>query len=172
MKQGLNIAMNNWFDFEPNFDPAKLFSRLWGATDKKDLLRLLLGFHVRFWRAPVRDMVAFLKSEDCWAKTISAVIWLVTLARAICRDHASPLRKLQTGIAVPLRFNHRVQLDLLFMWDKTWILIMGELIPVLAGDKTNELRLPAPNFRCTTVTLLAVTLTQQLLTLRTFQLRA
>ncbi|CAK0840390.1 unnamed protein product, partial [Prorocentrum cordatum] len=128
------IAMKKWYDVKPNFDLSKMVSRLKEATDKKEILQLLLGFHIRFWRAPVPDMVIFLKSAECWNKTLAAVITMVCLACSVCRDLARPLAKPRAGITVPLRFNHRVQLDLFFMWDKVWLLVIDELSRYKVAD--------------------------------------
>ena len=35
---------------------------------------------------------------------------------------------------MPLRFNHRVQLDIFFMWDKAWLLIVDELSRYKVAD--------------------------------------
>eukprot|EP00959_Pyramimonas_sp_CCMP1952_P451528 9453733-Pyramimonas_sp.AAC.1 len=51
--------MKKWYEVKPNFDMGKMVSRLKEATDRKEIMRLLLGFHIRFWHAPVPDMIVF-----------------------------------------------------------------------------------------------------------------
>ena len=134
------IAMKKWYDVKPNFDMTKMVARLKVETDKKEIVRLLLGFHIRFWHAPVPDMIVFLKSAECWTKLLATIIVLIPMACTICRDYARQLTRPQVGITIAIRFNHRVQMDLFFMWDKTWILIIDELsrykVTDMLKDKT------------------------------------
>eukprot|EP00959_Pyramimonas_sp_CCMP1952_P407417 8538559-Pyramimonas_sp.AAC.1 len=57
IKKEPEIAMEKWHDVKPNFDPSKNVTRLKETTDKKELMHLLLGFHIRFWHAPGPDMI-------------------------------------------------------------------------------------------------------------------
>eukprot|EP00959_Pyramimonas_sp_CCMP1952_P431798 9042977-Pyramimonas_sp.AAC.1 len=49
-----------------------MVSRLKEAADRKEIMRLLLGFHIRFWHAPVPDMMVFLEERGLLDKDLGS----------------------------------------------------------------------------------------------------
>ena len=94
----------------------------------KEKQRDILGVHIKFWHAPASDMLRFLAIGRDWPllrrlleKTIP---WMCKECMSTRRTMTKPLVK----IALATRFNQRVQADLFFIFNNTYILMVDECL--------------------------------------------
>ena len=104
---------------EPAFDLKRLRERLeYPAVSEKDKRRMLMGVHVRFWHASDADLQRLL----CRGGHSRAVIKLARGIARACRE-CSTWARTQSKPLLSMRraehFNHRLQHDLFFIFDRT-----------------------------------------------------
>ena len=133
---------------KPNFDLRHLKDQLLSIpeTDEKRLLALLQGLHERFWHCPTQDLQRILHG-------LGLPPYIIRLATKIvpnclsCRRFALPRHKPLVKGSLTVRFNERVQCDLFFLWDETFILFIDEHIRYKVTDEMHN-KTPEEFHRC------------------------
>ena len=110
----------------PGFSLKDIKKKILASTDEKEMLKLLLGIHIKFWHAPVMDLIKFLQAGQCFTPLAKKVVKLVCRNCKRCRDVSRPARKPIIKIGLAVRHNHRVQIDLFQSWQSWFILLIDE----------------------------------------------
>lgn len=136
---------------QPNFDLGKFKQQLEEAASESDRLGLLLGFHLKFWHATPDEMARLLSALGVEPQIIKLCPKVVKQCCEACRKYAHPLNKPAVRALLTTHFNERVQGDLFFLWDKTWLILVDEHIRYkLTGLMINK---TSPEYlRCLTST--------------------
>ena len=96
-------------------------------STERERLAGLLGLHIKFWHAPEYELRRLLyrggQGKDVIA-LLPKVIELCTECAAVQATMHKPLVK----AAIAEHFNQRVQTDLLFIWDKCFMILVDECL--------------------------------------------
>ena len=74
--------------------------------------------HEKFWHSPQHDLENLLKALDVFDQDIKAIIKQIMQNCTECRKHARCAHKLVIKATLAIRFNDRVQMDLLSVGTK------------------------------------------------------
>ena len=113
---------------EPIFDFKQFREKLNAAKTWEEVAKLLMGLHVRFWHAPPHDMITFLKALGVENKGALKIAFEIPNLCKDCCKYKQTKHKPPIKITLAVRFNDRVQMDIYFCWDMSWLLMVDEAI--------------------------------------------
>ena len=114
---------------EPSSDLGKIKQKLHDPTVSTELKKkMILGLHIKFWHTSRDDMIKFLRRggySNVVLELVNKVVpWMCKDCMKWRRQQTRPLH----GITMSPHFNYRVQTDLWFIWDMTFVVFVDECI--------------------------------------------
>ena len=95
------------------------------STSTEEKKKLLMGIHEKFWHATAKDMTNLLKKAGLGLSVLNLVPEVVRCC-PVCRNYARPLNVPTLRAEMANFFNDILQVDIFFLWDKVWLLIVDE----------------------------------------------
>ena len=114
---------------EPSFDFTKIRARLNNPevkTGEKE--RIVLGIHIKFWHSPRDDMLRFLRRGGFGTEILTIVVRVIPWKGEDCMKWRRHQTRPQHGMTTSPHFKFRVQTDLWFIWDMTFVIFVDECI--------------------------------------------
>ena len=100
----------------------KLASGITSVAEKK---KLIMGIHEKFWHATAKDLRNLLLKAGLGLSVLNLVAEVVRCC-PVCRNFARPLNVPTLRAEMANFFNDILQVDIFFLWDKAWLLIVDE----------------------------------------------
>ena len=113
---------------EPSFDLKRLHQILCDPNStEKQKIAAIMGIHVKFWHASEADLARMLYRAG-HSKDVIALCPKVLESCKECHTWKKTLARPQVRATLATHFNHTVQTDLFFLWDRTYIVLICECI--------------------------------------------